>query len=257
MSFSAILVDIGNTSAHAVLARGGRLSGESRIPTAKLGGAQGIAWLRRAVRSAGVGADVVAASVVPSGTRALRRACAQLGARCLVAREDLPIPILNHYARPRQVGTDRLLNALAAHRRFRTDCVVIDFGTAITFDVVSARGVYEGGLIAPGIEISLDALAARTALLPRIRLRAPKGLIGRDTVDSIRAGCAYGIAGLCEGVLRRLRVEWKPRFKVLSTGGYARFMRGYCPELGPIDPLLVPKGLLISYREAKHLSQRG
>lgn len=242
-----LLVDIGNTSTHVLTAENGSLGPEKRLPTTRLCGADGRAFLRPLSRGAEI---LVAASVVPAATRALRRLCSDLGVRCLIAGEDLAIPIRNNYTRPAQVGKDRLLNALAAHRLYRKDCIVVDFGTAVTFDVVTASGSYEGGLIAPGIEISIDALNSRTALLPRIRLKHPKRLIGKDTVESIRAGCAYGIGGLCDRIVRRLRREWSPRALVVATGGYARFMQRYCAVLKTVEPLLVPKGLLIAYSES-------
>lgn len=243
-----LLADIGNTSVHVLTVTGSAFGAEKRLPTALLRGPEGLRLLRRLSRGA---ETLVAASVVPAASRALRAHCRRSGIECLMAGEDLKIPIRNHYTRPGQVGTDRLLNALAAQRIYRQDCVVIDYGTAITFDVVTRAGAYEGGLIAPGIEISIDALSSRTALLPHIRLEHPKHLIGKDTVESIRSGCAYGIGGLCDRIVQRLRREWSPRARVIATGGYARFMKRYCSAIQQVDDHLVPKGLLITYYESR------
>ena len=243
-----LLVDIGNTSVHFMSASGRTLGVEKRLPTTRLGGGDG----RRMLRSlGGRGSTLIAASVVPSASRALRAHCKALGIECSLAGEDVAIPLRNNYTVPAQVGKDRLLNALAAHRIHRKDCIVIDYGTAITFDVVTREGVYEGGLIAPGVEISIDALSSRTALLPHIRLAHPKRLIGKDTVESIRSGCAYGIGGLCDRIVERLRSDWSSRARVIATGGYARFMQRYCSAIQSVDEYLVPKGLLITYYESR------
>ena len=118
-------------------------------------------------------------------------------------RTGMPIRIDN----PREVGADRLVNAVAAYERVHDTCVVVDFGTAITYDVVSAAGEYLGGIITPGAEISIDALYERAAKLPKVELAKPRALIGKSTVDAIRSGIVYGFAGQVEGIVRRLRGE--------------------------------------------------
>lgn len=246
-----LLVDIGNTSVHFMAASERSWGAEKRLPTPRLQGVEGRRLLGSLAKS---GTTLVGASVVPSASRALRTHCKTLGIECWLAGEDLAIPVRNNYTVPKQVGKDRLLNALAAHRIHRKDCIVIDYGTAITFDVVTRDGAYEGGLIAPGVEISIDALSSRTALLPHIRLAHPKRLIGKDTVESIRSGCAYGIGGLCDRIVQRLRASWRPGARVIATGGYARFMQRYCTAIQSVDQYLVPKGLLITYYES-HLHQ--
>ena len=115
----------------------------------------------------------------------------------------MPIRIDN----PREVGADRLVNAVAAFDRVKDTCVVVDFGTAITYDAVSAAGEYLGGIITPGAEISIDALSDRAAKLPKVELAEPRALIGKSTVDAIRSGIVYGFAGQVEGIVRRLRDE--------------------------------------------------
>jgi type III pantothenate kinase len=160
------------------------------------------------------------------------------------------VPIINRYRTPREVGVDRLVNALAAHRRYRRAVIVIDFGTAITFDFVSKKGEYLGGVIAPGIETSLEALFQKTALLPRIRMAKPRSVMGRDTVESIRAGCAYGIGGLCDRVVEEIRRHYRSKPLVIATGGYARFMRRYSRSIQKIDGCLTLHGIYQTYRSS-------
>jgi type III pantothenate kinase len=133
-------------------------------------------------------------------------------------RTGMPIRIDN----PREVGADRLVNAVAAYDRVRGACVVVDFGTAITYDVVSAAGEYLGGIISPGAEISIDALYARAAKLPKVELAEPRALIGKSTVEAIRSGIVFGFAGQVDGIVRRLREELGEETAVLATGGLAR-----------------------------------
>jgi len=161
-----------------------------------------------------------------------------------VIGKDLSVPIVNRYKNPKQVGIDRLLNAYAGYRLYRRELIIIDFGTAITFDLVSAKGEYLGGIIAPGIEISLEALFQKTALLPKIRLAHPASMIGRNTTESIRVGCTVGIGGLCDRIVERLRKQHLRHSLVLATGGYAKFMSRYCRSISRIDEDLVLKGIV-------------
>ena len=236
-----LAVDIGNTSTHFASMAKGRVTHAFRLPTKGLIEEALPALERRAAFKAPAAAI---ASVVPSQGRRLRSLLSRrFGLDTHLIGEDLKPPIVNRYSRPRQVGIDRLMNALAAWRRTRRETIIIDFGTAITFDVVSRKGEYLGGIIAPGIEISIEALFQKTALLPKIRLAHPRHVIGRDTVESIRSGCAYGIGGLCDRVVEE--IKRKPGFKpfVLATGGYADFMRRYCKAIQATDPDLTLKGI--------------
>ena len=133
-------------------------------------------------------------------------------------KTGMPIRIDN----PREVGADRLVNAVAAYDRVKDTCVVVDFGTAITYDAVSSAGEYLGGIITPGAEISIDALYDRAAKLPKVELAEPRGLIGKSTVEAIRSGIVYGFAGQVEGIVRRLRDELGDGITVIATGGLAR-----------------------------------
>ncbi len=247
MKKDILAVDIGNTSAHFALYSGGRWKKQFRVKTAEISrGGAGI--IRKNIQPKSSPA-VVIASVVPSATAALKNITARkLGLETLVIGKDLQVPIANLYKNPRQVGIDRLLNAFAGYALYKQELIVLDFGTAITFDLISKKGEYLGGIIAPGIEITLEALFQKTALLPRIKLAHPKSLIGRDTAESIRVGCTVGIGGLCDRVVEELRKKHLRRARVLATGGYAHFMKRYCRSIDRIDETLVLRGILETYR---------
>ncbi len=155
-------------------------------------------------------------------------------------RTGMPIRMDN----PHEVGADRLVNAVAAYERFHSACVVVDFGTAITYDAVSPAGEYLGGIITPGAEISIDALYERAAKLPKVELAEPRSLIGKSTVDAIRSGIVFGYAGQVEGILRRLRAELGDDTKVILTGGLARVVVPFVREtIDEVDDLLTLEGL--------------
>jgi type III pantothenate kinase len=153
-------------------------------------------------------------------------------------RTGMPI----RYDNPREIGPDRLVNAVAGYDRAGGAVVIVDFGTAVTHDVVSAGGEYLGGVIFPGIEISLEALAERAAALPRIDLAPPRALIGKTTVDAIRAGTLYGFAGMVDGIVDRLHAELG-EFRTLATGGLAGAVVPHCRTIDEADDLLTLHGL--------------
>jgi type III pantothenate kinase len=245
-----LAVDIGNTRMHFAFHEGGKwrrhFSISTHAPEAKLR-----ALLRRSARAV-KGSEIAIASVVPAKTAVLKRALfGTLGVRAKVIGRDIPVRMVNRYRSPKQVGVDRLLNSLAAYRRYKKALIVIDFGTAITFDVVSNKGEYLGGVIAPGIEISLEALFNKTAMLPKIRLQHPKNWVGKDTVESIRVGCSVGIGGLCDRMVEAIAMKAKMRPVVLATGGYASFMKRYCRSIQRVVPNLILEGILAAYRQKK------
>jgi type III pantothenate kinase len=155
-------------------------------------------------------------------------------------KTGMPIRIDN----PHEVGADRLVNAVAAYQRVRDACIVVDFGTAITYDAVSADGEYLGGIITPGAEISMDALYEHAAKLPKVELAEPRALIGKSTVEAIRSGIVFGFAGQVEGIVRRLRAELGPETTVIATGGLARVVVPFIREtIDEVDDLLTLIGL--------------
>lgn len=187
---------------------------------------------------------VAALSTVPSLLRELRLLIERRGGPGV--RTGVPLLVDN----PREVGADRVMNTLAAHRLFGTACVVVDFGTSTNIDVVSAKGEFLGGALAPGIEISLEALAARAAALRTVELVAPRSVIGKNTVECLQSGVLYGFAGQVDGLVRRIVAELGPAaapVTVLGTGGLAPLMVGVSDTITEYVPDLTLLGLRLAY----------
>jgi len=193
--------------------------------------------------------EVKMASVVPGLTEKVVRVlegCVGLQVKVL-AKDDLPIKV--QVRRPKEVGIDRLLNTLAAGRLYGKPAVVIDCGTALTFDLVTGAGNYAGGIIAPSPEISRDYLAERTALLPRVKLTPPKSVVGKNTDECLRSGLIFGFADLINGLLIRLKKEWQSEFKVVGTGGGLSVLLPYLSKKVIFDPNLTLKGIYLTGRK--------
>jgi len=156
------------------------------------------------------------------------------------------MPIL--YDNPTEVGADRIVNAVAAYEHYQQALIVVDFGTATTFDFISARGEYRGGAIAPGIGISMEALFQRASKLPRVELLKPKGVIGKSTVHSMQSGIFHGYVGLVDEMVRRMREETRSDPKVVATGGWARLIASESQSIHEVDDFLTLKGLKIIYQ---------
>ena len=188
--------------------------------------------------------QIILSSVVPRMSSVLIQSLKSLEAVPIrVVGQDVIVPLINRYTYPEQVGQDRLVGAYAAWKQFKRACIVADFGTAITIDVVTKRGEYLGGVIAPGLEISLEALATRTALLPKVELKEPPELLGRDTANSIRAGLVYGCAALCDGLVEPLKRQYAPNATVVATGGASPLIAKYAASINRLRPHLVLEGL--------------
>lgn len=197
--------------------------------------------------------EIVLASVVPALTDRLSELAAEYDTRLLIA-DHTTVPIAMRVDRPAEVGADRLVNALAALRLYDAPAIVVDFGTATNFDVVAADGAYVGGALAPGLELGLEALATRTAKLPRIVLAAPSGAIGRDTVSAMQSGAVIGylglVRGLVEAISAELALDGGPAPKVILTGGLsAAPWAAQLPGVTAIDPHLTLRGLAILHAE--------
>jgi len=164
------------------------------------------------------------------------------------------MPIL--YESPREVGADRIVNAVAAFEAYGGPCIVVDFGTATTFDAISVRGEYLGGAICPGIGISSEALFQQAAKLPRVDILRPKVIIGRNTVGSMQAGLFYGYLSLVEGVVTRMRAELGGRAAVVATGGLAQLLLTESTAVDHVDPLLTLTGLRIIFERNQSPSER-
>ncbi len=191
---------------------------------------------------------VAICSVVPPLTSVFAELCQKyFGHIPLVVRGDVFTGVDNCYENPKDVGADRLVDAAAAYQLYGGPACIVDFGTATTFDALTADGEYVGGAIAPGISISAEALFARTSKLPRIDLSAPAHVIGRNTEESMQSGILYGYIGLVEGVVARFCAELGADTKVIATGGLAEMIAEKTEVLQIVDPWLTLKGLRIIY----------
>ena len=247
-----LTVDVGNTQTHLGAFEGADLRESWRFQTRA-----GMTSDEIAERISGFmelsGLDfhdvdaICVSSVVPPLGNQYSTLCERYldGSDCLLVgpgiRTGMPIRIDNPY----EVGADRLVNAVAAYDRFESACVVVDFGTGINFDAVSAAGEYLGGAIAPGVEISLTALAQRGARIPQIDLAKPEAAIGKSTRSAIESGVVFGFAGLIDGVARRILEELGEGTPIIATGGLAASIVPYCETISDIDELLTLTGLRI------------
>ncbi|OGQ48983.1 MAG: pantothenate kinase [Deltaproteobacteria bacterium RIFCSPLOWO2_02_FULL_57_26] len=155
------------------------------------------------------------------------------------------MPIL--YDSPKEVGADRICNGVAAYEKYRDACIVVDFGTATTFDCISKKGEYLGGAIAPGLLISVEALFQRASKLPRVEIVRPKEIVGKSPVQSIQAGIFYGYVGLVEGIVQRIQKENQAQARVVATGGLAPLIAPECSVIEEVDEFLTLDGLRIIY----------
>lgn len=192
---------------------------------------------------------MVVSSVVPRSTQELRELSARyFGFRAVVVEAGTRTGIAVHTDNPREVGADRIANAVAAHDLFPdSSVVVVDFGTAITVDAISATGDYLGGSIAPGIDTSATALFSATAQIRRVELTAPPSAIGKTTVTSVQSGIMYGTAALVDGLVDRVAEELDGQIEVVATGGFASTIVEHCRTIDRIDPLLTLNGLRLIY----------
>jgi type III pantothenate kinase len=237
-----LAIDIGNTNITLGVFKGKKLAKRCSLPTRGTGNP---AALKALARRHGI-KTVVICSVVPGATLEVRRALK--GLKLYNIGKELKVPIKNRYRNPRQVGADRLVNAYAALKLYGAPAIVVDFGTGVTFDIVSGRGEYLGGMILPGLGLSLKALKEHTALLPEVRLRAPKEFIGRDTASSMLSGLVHGFACLTDELNKRIAGKIGGRVKIIVTGGDAKLVAGYATSLKRIDPDLTLKGIQLIYQ---------
>ncbi len=244
-----LVVDAGNTQTHIGAFRGAELVEHWRFATVRESTADELgAALRSLLSLRGLAFSDIDASIVSSTVPQLRPEWTAMASRYLghempavgpSVRTGMPL----RFDSPREIGPDRLVNAVAAYEHVQGACVVVDFGTAVTFDCVSDDGEYLGGIIFPGLEISLEALSERAAALPRIDLGEPRSLIGKTTVDAVRSGVVYGFAAMVDGIIARLRGELGDDLTAIATGGLAGTVVPYCDSIDEVDDQLTLDGL--------------
>jgi len=250
-----LVVDVGNTQTHFGTWEDDRLIEHWRFATVRTATADEVgAVLLNLLELRGLGFADLDASIISSTVPVLEPEWVAMAERYLDhrmlsvgpgLRTGMPI----RYDNPREIGADRLVNSVALRDRYEGAAVCVDFGTATTFDIVSAAGEYLGGVILPGIEISLDALTERGAKLPKIDLAEPRGIIGKSTVDAIRSGILYGYAGAIDGILKRLEAELGEDMDTIATGGLSGRIVPLTERIDEIDDLLTLTGLRLIHEK--------
>ena len=199
----------------------------------------------------------IISSVVPQSIFNLRNLSRRyLNAEPLVIGDPgVKLGMTARILKPSEAGADRLVNAIGAHLVYLGDLIVIDSGTATTFDVIAADGAFEGGIIAPGVNLSLQALHEAAAMLPRIAIQKPEKVIGKDTVSNMQSGVFWGYIALIEGLVARIKDEWGKPMTVIGTGGVASLFEGATTSIDRFDPDLTIRGLLEIWRRNTHMSE--
>jgi type III pantothenate kinase len=253
MTENLLVIDVGNTNTVLGVFEGKDLRAQWRLKTDKSQTADEYGILTRNLfLLEGIQAEqirgIMAASVVPTLNAVLEEMASKyFHLKPLFLTPGTRTGMAIHYDNPQEVGADRIADAVAAFEKYGGPCIVLDFGTAITFDVVSEKGEYMGGAIAPGLGISADALFEHAAKLPRVEFREPQHVIGTNTVASIQSGLFYGAVGLVDGILDRLSDVLGKKTTVIATGGQASLVAGASKYKPPVEPALTLEGLRIIY----------
>jgi type III pantothenate kinase len=232
-----LLVNLNNTSTKFAVADGEKLLARKILPTKDLS----VAAIKRAVRSWKFH-HVLVGSVVPKKTLIFRNL---FGGNMIEVSPDLDLGIGIDFTDPRGIGADRLANAVGVSTKYGIPAIVVDFGTAVTFDVISRKGVYEGGVIAPGLGVMVDYMYQRTALLPKIDLEEPVTAIGKSTRDAMLAGAVFGYRGLVRRIVTEIVAVLDGKARIIATGSYADLIAAKLPELQIVDLDLTLEGLRI------------
>jgi type III pantothenate kinase len=248
-----LTIDVGNTNIVYGLFEGEKLTHQFRVESSRGRTSDEYAVvLRQLLAMAEVHASAVTGAIVASVVPTLTEPMVALvkrafGKDALVVGPGIRsgMPIL--YENPKEVGADRIVNAVAAYERVRNACIIVDFGTATTFDCVSPKGEYLGGVISPGVNISADALFARAAKLPRVEIAKPPKVVGRNTVHSMQSGIVYGYVGLVDGLIDRLVDELGYPCRIIATGGIAKVIGPLSARIEEVDDELTLVGLRLLY----------
>jgi type III pantothenate kinase len=251
MSSNLLVVDLGNTNIVLGVYRGEELMNSWRLATARERTADEYGILARQLVGdplhAGLEGAIVASVVPPLNSAMTFMIRKYFGIEPLFVEPGVKTGVAIHVDNPLEVGADRIVNCAAAHDAYGGPTVIVDFGTATTFDVVTANAEFIGGVIAPGLNISAEALFARAARLPRVDIRRPDRVIGTNTVVNMQSGIYFGYLGLVDGILARIRREVPDLRKVVATGGLASLFAEESEHIDHVDPELTLKGLKIIY----------
>ena len=245
-----LVVDVGNTNVVLGIYRGDELVGSWRLSTARERTADEYGILTKQLIGdvAGKLDGAIVSSVVPPLNRAFAWMIEQhFGVEALFVEPGVKTGIAIHVDNPQEVGADRIVNCVAAFERYGGPTIIVDFGTATTFDVVTANAEYAGGVIAPGINISAEALFARASRLPRVDIRRPPTVIGTNTVVNMQSGLYFGYLGLVDGILTRMKKEVPGVKKVIATGGLAQLLAADSEHIEEVHEDLTLEGLKIIY----------
>lgn len=248
-----LAVDVGNTSIVLGVYEGKQLLHHWRISTNRSATSDEYGILiDNLFRHAGLALDrvdgVIISSVVPPLMFAFEQMCeSYVGKHPLIVGPGIKTGLNIRYENPKEVGADRIVNAVAAIELYGTPCIVVDFGTATTFDYIDEKGQYIGGAVAPGISISTEALYQRAAKLPRIELVKPRSVIGKNTVASMQAGIVYGFAGQVDGIVSRIKEEYRTDPHVVATGDWAELIAAESESIQTVDARLTLLGLQLIY----------
>lgn len=247
-----LLLDIGNTNTHLGLANARRVVRHADMATEAWFAGEAADLVKKLAGKSSL-TGVALCSVVPRATPVVRQTVQKLwGLRALELTPRTIAGVGIDYPRPDTIGPDRLANAVAVKHHFGAPAVVVDFGTAVTFDVVDSRGKYVGGIIAPGLAAMTDYLHEKTALLPKIRIREVGSVIGKSTEEAMLIGAVQGYRGLVRELVHELKKELKARrLPVVATGGYAKLIAAKMPEITAVDPLLTLEGLRLVWEANK------
>ena len=252
-----LAIDIGNSNVVWGVYERGTLKGHWRLATdwSKTADEYGYLFFGL-LQTAGIRGDQITGAILSSVVPPLTAAFEQMVETYfhqlpLLVSADMDTGLTLAYPNPREIGSDRIVNAAAAYAQYHCALIIVDFGTATTFCTVSQSGEYVGGAIAPGLSIAAEALFSRTAKLPKVHLARPKTVIGKDTVSSIQSGVIFGYAGLVDELVTRIHVELGQSSHVIATGGLARLIAPESRTIQEVRPLLTLEGLELLYRRTR------